>query len=277
MNTDKSTLAKLKKFGNVFKAAQERNEDESNTVMYLIKFFEEVLDYDPLSHEITKEIPIKERNCDFAIVLDTKPDAKPSFLVEAKRAGIKSLNEKHIEQASNYAANKGVEWVVLTNGVEWHLYHLTFENGIQPDLVFEMNFLDQLEKNPDFLWDTLSILAKSNVLENSLEDYYEQTKLLSPKAIVKVLLDVDVLNKVRQELNRKSRARLDFEDVARAVWEVLSKDAVAEAGDITPPVKKKKRRRRHNNGEDCEQPEAQTSATPSQTQPQATVEEEIPS
>src|ERR1019366_7163383 len=150
MPMDKSILAKLKKFGDVLKAAHERKSNESDTVMYLVKFFEEVFSYDPLSGEITKEIQIKERYCDFAIILDSKTDdgkPKPEFLVEAKSASIKSLNAKHIEQASNYGANKGINWVVLTNGVEWHLYHLTFDKdkGIQPDLVFEINYLEKVE------------------------------------------------------------------------------------------------------------------------------------
>jgi hypothetical protein len=92
MITDKSTLAKLKKFGDVFKAARERNDNESNTVMFLTKFFEEVLGYDSLAGEITKEIPIKDRFCDFAIVLGAKTEEgkpKPEFLVEAKAAGVK--------------------------------------------------------------------------------------------------------------------------------------------------------------------------------------------
>ena len=65
----------------------------------MIEFFEEVLGNDPLSGEIAKEFPVKDRYCDFAIVLDRKnKECKPNFLVEAKAAGVKSLNEKNIEQ-----------------------------------------------------------------------------------------------------------------------------------------------------------------------------------
>ncbi len=37
MPIDKQTLSKLKKFADVFRAARDRNADESNTVMFLIK------------------------------------------------------------------------------------------------------------------------------------------------------------------------------------------------------------------------------------------------
>jgi hypothetical protein len=60
MPIDKRTLAKLKKFADVFKEGRERNVNESDTVMYLIKFFEEILDYDPLHGEISKEVAVKD-------------------------------------------------------------------------------------------------------------------------------------------------------------------------------------------------------------------------
>src|SRR5208283_739320 len=287
MPIDKPTLTKLKKFADVFKAARERNADESNTVMYLVEFFKEVLGYDPLSGEITKEIPIKitketpikERYCDFAVILDGKTDEgkpKPEFLVEAKAAYVKTLNEKHIEQAENYASRAAVNWVLLTNGVEWQLYHLTFDNnGIQPDPVFVLNFLEEMEKDPDAVWDTLSVLAKSNVEEKSLETYYEQQKLLSPKMIVTTLVGEEVLMKIRQELNRKAPARLDIKNVFHAVMHVLDQDAIAAAGGLEAPVKKRKRHHRRQADESV-QPETQVSATPSQPQPQVASEEEIP-
>ena len=275
MPIDKPTLAKLNKFADAFKAARERNANESDTVMILIKFFDEVLGYNPLSGEITKEIPIKERFCDFAIMLDRKNvERKPEFLVEAKAAGVKSLSEKHIEQAYNYASRAPVNWVLLTNGLEWHLYHLTFDekSGITPERVFEIHYLEDLEARPDFVWDRLSVLTKTNVFANGLEAYYELTQLLSPKTIVSTLLGEEVLRKIRQELDRQGSARLELQAVFDAVVQVLNSGAVAAAGDITAPTKKRRRRR---TGE-SKQPEAEASAEPIQAQTQPAAEEETP-
>lgn len=279
MPIDKQTLAKLKKFADVFKAARDRNADESNTVMFLIKFFDEVLGYDPLAGEITTEIPIKDRYCDFAIVLDAKTDdgkPKPEFLVEAKSAHVKNLNEKHIVQAENYAQRSAINWVLLTNGVEWQLYHLTFDNnGSHPDLVFRLDFLETLETDPDLAWDTISVLAKSNVQEDSLDNYYEQQKLLSPKMIVATLVGEEVLMKIRQELNRKAPARLELKKVFHAVVQVLNSEAVAAAGNLNAPAKKKKRRHHRSTGENG-QTETDAPAAPSQTQPQTPADVEMP-
>lgn len=250
MPLDKLISAKLRKFADVFKAARERNDNESNTVMILIKFFEEVFGYDPLSGEITKEIPVKERFCDFAIVLGAKTDdgkPKPEFLVEAKAAGVKNLSEKHIAQAYNYASRAPVNWVLLTNGLEWQLYHLTFDQkaGITPDLVFELDYLSDLESDPEFLWDKLSVLTKNNVRAKGLETHYEVTQLLSAKTIVNILLGEEVLMKIRQELNRKAPTRLALKDVFHAVAEVLDSEAAVAAAGLVPPSRKKKKRHHH--------------------------------
>jgi hypothetical protein len=271
MSVDKLVIAKLRKFADVFRAARERNDNESNTVMILIKFFEEVFGYDPLAGEITKEIPVKERFCDFAIVLGAKTEEgkpKPEFLVEAKAAGVKNLNEKHIAQAYGYASRAPVNWVLLTNGLEWQLYHLAFDqkSGITPDLVFELDYLADLETDPEFLWDKLSVLAKSNVRAKGLETYYELTQLLSPSTIVNTLLGEEVLMKIRQELNRKAPTRLAIKDVFHAVAQVLDPDAAVAAAGLTPPMKRKKHRHRHTN-EESEQPESQTINPQTGTQP----------
>lgn len=135
--------------------------------------------------------------------------------------------------------------------VMWQLYHLTFSatDGIQSDPVFELNFADELEEDPEFVWETLSVLAKNNVKNDSLTTFYAQQKLLSPKNIVNVLLGNEVLTKVRQELNRKAPARLEMNDVFHAVTQVFSQDALAAAGNITPPNRKKRHRKKRANGQ----------------------------
>src|SRR5438093_8715843 len=104
MGMDKGTLAKLKLFVTAFREARERGANESDMVMYLVKFFEEILGYESLKGEISKEYSIKDRYCDLAL----KVDGTPRVLVECKAANVKSLAEKHIEQAGNYASRAGI-------------------------------------------------------------------------------------------------------------------------------------------------------------------------
>jgi hypothetical protein len=147
MSIDRTVLNQLTKFADAFREARDRAANEADTVMYLVRFFEEVLGYDSLKGEISKELQIKDRYCDLAL----KIEGTVHVLVEGKAAGVKELTDKHIEQAENYASRAGIRWVVLTNGIEWKLYNLSFaENeGINHDLVFEANLLEEFETDPE--------------------------------------------------------------------------------------------------------------------------------
>ena len=240
MGLDKNTLQKLKKYAQVFKEAAERDANESDTVMFLVKFFEDVLGYNSLAGEISKEVSIKDRYCDFGIKLD----GNIALLVEAKAAGNQTLREKNIEQAENYASRSGIRWVLLTNGLQWQLYHLTFNEGegIVHDLAFEVR-LNDLEMNADNVWSSLELLSKAAVAKDLLTDFWNQKKALAPASLIRVLFSEPVLNVIRRELNRNSEARLELMDVFTGVKDVLSKDAILVAGDITLSKKRKKRRK----------------------------------
>lgn len=237
----KDLLQKLNRFATAFRDARDRGANESDTVMYLVKFFEEVLNYDSLKGEISKELAIKDRYCDLAL----KVDGAVQILVECKASGLKGLVDKHIEQAENYASRSGVRWVLLTNAIEWKLYHLTFAEaeGIVHDLAFEMNFLQELEDDPQAVWEKLSLFNRNSISKGLLEEYWQERKALGPASMVRALFTQEVLSVLRRELRREAKAILDMEDVAAAVRDVLSKEALMEAGDISFRPRRKKRRK----------------------------------
>ena len=241
MAIDKNVLSQLRRFASAFREARDRGANESDTIMYLVKFFEEVLEYDSLKGEISKELAIKDRYCDIAL----KIDGTVRLLVEGKAAGIKGLVDKHIEQAENYASKAGIRWVALTNGIEWKLYHLSWaENeGITHDLAWEANILEEIEPDAEDLWEKLCLLSRSSVARGLLDEYWERKKALSPGSIVRVLFCEEVLTAIRRELNRNAPARLEMEDVFNAVRDTLSKEALLEAGDIGMRKRRKKRRK----------------------------------
>jgi hypothetical protein len=238
---DKQTANQLARFATAFREARERGANESDTVMYLVKFFEEVLGFDSLKGEISKELAIKDRYCDVALKLD----GTVRLLVEAKAAGLKALADKHIEQAENYASRAGIPWVVLTNGIEWRLYHLTFAagEGIVHDLAFETDLVEGLEKDADGLWSKLSLLSRDAMRRDELDAFWAQKKVLSAASVVRVLFHEDVLRDVRRLLRKDAEAMLDLDDVFRAVRDVISKEALAEAGDLGITKRRKKRRK----------------------------------
>jgi|CXWL01.1.fsa_nt_gi hypothetical protein len=240
MAIDKATQNLLSRFATAFREARDRGANESDTVMFLVKFFEEVLGYDSLKGEISKELAIKDRYCDIAL----KIEGAVRVLVECKAASIKELQDKHIEQAGNYASRAGIQWVILTNGVDWKLFHLSFAEGegITHDVAFEANLVEQVETDPNGLWEKLSLLSRDSVEKDALAEYWQQRKALSPASVIRALFTHDVLMVIRRELNRDAPARLETEDVFNAVRDVLSKSALLEAGDIS--IRKRRKRRR---------------------------------
>lgn len=230
MAVSKSVQRQLTRFVEAFADARKRRANESDTVMYLIKFFEEVLGYDSLQGQITKELAIQNKFCDIAL----QPEGEPRVLVEAKAAYIAQLSPKHIEQAENYASRSGLTWVVLTNGVEWRLYHLTWgeSEGITHELAFSLNLLEEIGTDMEGVWSKLSLLAPQAITSGALEQFWAVRKLLRPASVVRVLFRPEVLGKIQSELNRESAARLDLQDVFNAVRDIVSKDALMEAGEL---------------------------------------------
>ena len=232
---DKTIKKSLQQYAQVFFDGRQRDINEADTVMYLVRFFTDVLGYDLFS-EITKEFQIRERYCDIAV----KVDGQVRFLVEVK-ATPKNLSDSHIEQAENYASHEGIQWVVLTNGLSWRLYHLTFNEstGIEYDVAFETSFTPESEVEE--VWKHLEILSRESVVRGALEDFWAHKKTLSADSLVKALFTEKVLNVLRRELRRKSEVRLELTDVADSLRRLFNPEVLTEDIKIRKTKKKKKK------------------------------------
>ena len=137
--------------------------------------FEETLGYDPLG-DITRESPIHDKFVDIAL----KIDGSIRLLVEVKSAGTK-LRDHHIDQAQHYGAEGNIPWVVLTNGVVWNLYHLTFDEGVEYVRAFSIDLgLDPIDKAAD----QLALLHKHSIMKAELEDYWQKRSARGPSRSV---------------------------------------------------------------------------------------------
>src|SRR4026208_2218327 len=102
-------VAGIKRFQPILAAAKARDVGESDTVVIVTDMLAEVFGYEKYS-EITSEYAIKSTFCDLA----TKIDGTLQTLIEVKAIGLE-LKDSHVKQAVDYAANQGVDWVLLTN------------------------------------------------------------------------------------------------------------------------------------------------------------------
>ena len=160
----------LRKFLPHFVKAREQSLNEADTVQRLILFLSQVLGYDPLT-EITRESQIKDRYVDIAV----KIDGAIRFLIEAKSADT-ALRRRHLEQTEMYAAKGNHPWAVLTNGVVWSLYHLTFDDGIDYEPVFHV---DLMSDNLDRAAGMLGLLHRSSITKGQHEDFFRQLQALN--------------------------------------------------------------------------------------------------
>ncbi len=221
----------LKKYIPHLLKAQTDNLNEADTVRRLLKVFEDVFGYDPMS-EISSEASIKDKFVDVAL----KVEGTIRLLVEVKSAG-STLRDRHIEQAQAYAANANIRWVLLTNGVVWSLFHLTFEEGIEavPAFTVDLSSEDWVEKGAD----CLALLHHQSMRKDELDEYWKHRAALSPESIAQALFTEEALKFIRRLIRRNEGMLIDEEDLATALHEMLSTAARERIG----PLKIRRRRR----------------------------------
>ncbi|MDB4874479.1 MAG: restriction endonuclease subunit [Gemmatimonadetes bacterium] len=213
--------AAIKRFQPILASARTRDVNESDTVVIVADMLCEVFGYDKYS-EVTSEHAIRGTYCDLAI----KVDGSLAFLAEVKAIG-SELKESFVKQAVDYAANQGVDWVILTNGMIWRAYKIGFAKPISHELVLDISFADLLSRNSDHV-DLLFLLSKEGWQRSKLGEYQSHKEALSRFSIAAIMLSDPVLEVVRRELRRLSpNVKVDIADV-RAVLEaeVLKRDAL---------------------------------------------------
>jgi predicted type IV restriction endonuclease len=211
----------IKRYLPVLSSAKSRDVNESDTVIIITDMLADVFGFDKYS-EITSEYVVRNTFVDLAIKLD----GTLQMLVEVKAIGLE-LKESFIKQAIDYAANLGVEWVILTNGAIWQIYKVTFGKPIGQDLVLEIDFLNFNPKDSDHI-ESLYLLTKEGMGRSILSDYYIQRQALSRFFIGSMILSDTVLDVIRRELRRMSPdVKIDKEQIRDVlVQEVLKRDVV---------------------------------------------------
>lgn len=215
------------------KKAQEDNLNEADTILRVIKVLEQVLGYDGLT-EITREQQIKDKYADLAV----KIDGIVKFLIEAKAASI-GLRDRHIEQAERYAAEGNIRWVVLTNGVVWNLYHLSFEQGIE----YERAFTVDLSTDPiDSAAELLALLHRQSIIRGEHEEFWSKQAALNPRSIVRALFFEDTLKLIRREIRKQEGMLIDEEDLGIAIQSLFSPEVREQIGPFKIRRKRAPRR-----------------------------------
>lgn len=227
-----------KKFQPVLAAARDRDVSEADTVTLVKDMLCEVFGYDKYS-ELTSEYSIRGTYCDLAVRIE----GKPRLLLEVKAAGTE-LNDKHVKQAIDYAANQGIEWVSLTNGIHWMLFHVLFQKPIDKALVAEFDLLT-LNMRSDSDLEKMYLLTREGLLKGALPEYRERQDATSRFMLAAFLLNSEaVLSALRREIRRATDMLVDHEEIAKVLKDEVIKRECLEGDAATEAARRVKRQER---------------------------------
>jgi predicted type IV restriction endonuclease len=214
-------ISGVKKYQPILANAKARDVNETDTVTIVKDLLNDVFGYDKYT-EVTSEFEIRGTYCDLAIKLDNKTQT----LIEVKAIGLE-LKEQHVKQAVDYAANQGVDWVLLTNGVYWRVYHINFSKPIEANLVIDIDFTTINTRSENDLG-SLYLWCKEGWQKSALDEYHNQKEALSRYTIGAILLGDAVLDVVRRELRRVTPGvKIDQSKIKEVLLnEVLKREVV---------------------------------------------------
>ena len=216
--------------------------NEAETRSRVERMFESLMGYDVFKH-ITREHAIHgvgdTVHCDFAVQLDYKESSRPNMLVELKRVNI-DLQPKHLKQVASYAIDMGCEWVLLTNGREWKLYHISYGQPPQPKLVDSWNLMSDDHVT---LVNKFNLIGYKSIKKGGLARLWEKSNVLSTQNLLKALLSEDSISLIRRGLKRATNVAVSPEDIVGGIRHLLNEASIAEMDKvkISLPVKKQPR------------------------------------
>jgi hypothetical protein len=205
-------ISELKRYQPILTDAKRRDISESDTVVIVNDMLSDVLGYNKYQ-EITAEFAIRGTYVDLAVRVGN--DIR--FLVEVKAIGCE-LKDNHVKQAIDYGANQGVEWAVLTNGVQWRIYQILFKQPIDKTLVFEAD-LSTLNLRDEDAIECIGTLSREGFTQSSMDALAQQKLATNKFTVAAILLSEPVVSMARRELRRVyPSVRIDV-DVLRTVIE----------------------------------------------------------
>ncbi len=197
--------------------------DESATRIMINSFLTEVLGYRELE-EIKTEYNIRGEYADYVIQLARKKQ----FVVEVKSVQF-DLNDRHLRQSLSYAANEGIDWIILTNGRCFQFYRVMFEKPIRTELLITIDLMDATPKQLRGYAELLVMFTKKSVEKNEHELYWKRSKALHPDNISKILYSEEAVKLVRRELKKSSDTNFEPDAIKEAIRICLDSNINTEA------------------------------------------------
>jgi hypothetical protein len=213
-----------------------RDVSEADTVTLVKDLLAEVFGYDKYA-DLTSEHSIRGTYCDLAIRIGDKL----SKLVEVKAIGT-TLDDRHVKQAVDYASNQGIEWVVLTNSINWRLYEVIFAKPIDKRLLIEID-LTAIDAKRDEGLESLYLFTKEGFGKGAMKDLRDRQDATSRYMLGALLLHNDsVRSTIRRELRRVVEVLVDDDAIEKVLRNEVIKREVAEGQEADAAAKRVNRK-----------------------------------
>lgn len=201
--------AGIRKFSKPLGDLLSRDANEGDTRLLVTDFLCEALGYDKYA-DLTTEYLVKGEFADYGVRIDKQLVA----FIEVKRVATK-LGIKHLRQVEMYAVNEGVEWVVLTNGEEWQVYHITGGLPVIIDLAMDVHILG--EESPQHKANQLYYLSREAFKRRQIDELWQMKRAMLPKSLGKVILSPAVQTAIQKELKRQTSHNADLQAINQAL------------------------------------------------------------
>ena len=178
-----------------------RDANEGDTRLLVTDILCDALGYDKYE-DLTTEYQVKVDFADYGVRIDKQLVA----FIEVKRCA-QVLNQKHLHQVQSYAVNEGVEWMALTNGRNWQLWHMTPGLPVLMDMVLDIDLLsdDPVAKKADAMF----YLSREAFKRKAVDELWKQRAATSAKVIAKIIMSDKIIEDIRKELRRQTGFNAD--------------------------------------------------------------------
>ena len=106
-----------------------------------------------------------------------------------------------MQQAINYGVGHGIEWVVLTNSLDWRLFRIKFGQTYEVEEVSSFNLCNINLKSEDDL-NKLFLLCKEGISSDAMDIYHQHTQLVNKFVIAQITTSDPIVSLVRRELKK---------------------------------------------------------------------------
>jgi hypothetical protein len=213
--------AGIRRFSKPLSDLVARDANEGDTRLLVTDFLCEALGYDKYS-DLTTEYQVKGEFADYGVRIDQQLRA----FIEVKRVTTK-LTARHLRQVEMYAVNEGVEWVILTNGSQWQVYHLTGGLPVAIDLAFEIDLLG--DATPTQKVNELFYLTRDAFRKNLIDDLWKAKRATSPVSLARIICSESVATAIRKELRRETGHNVDEVEIVKLLRDTVIRPEALKA------------------------------------------------